>query len=475
MADDTVVDTPSASSQPGTVAGEPREAPKAPKAPKASKASDRTSSPGPSGGARKASRSRKKRSPPKGARFRDRKRRPRQAGSEGPVSDVVAGPVIRDNKAIYAYGNYDEYYGKRHDRFASIDARIEALLEFCGTELFEDKVVLDVGCNTGTIGFQVAALGARRVEAVELDRQLIAKALRHLRWLKSNGHKTLPEAAEEGEKVPWHQRQYAVSCVQGRGQIPYHAKPLRRGALREAMAKAKKIEKALPSVPRPRPDFPYNLEFRAENFFISQAELKRKTSYDVVLLLKVTQWIHVYYGDAGIQELFAKVHRLLRLGGLLVLEAQQWQKYLEKKHIPPSRRSFTNSLGLRPERFPELLGQQGFERQTTVASRKLKNTIFVFRKVATPQAERPPLMDQVFAEQQFLMPRPPKKAKVVPPRFATDGVPKAPQDLEAVSTQSVPAPLVPALAAEVQAADTATPETETVETETPPAKRPRGE
>ncbi|CAL1167455.1 unnamed protein product [Cladocopium goreaui] len=87
---------------------------------------------------------------------------------------------------------------------------------------------------------------------------------------------------------------------------------------------ATKPEKAVPSIASttPRPDFPYNIEFRAENFQLSQLELKRKTSYDVVLLLKITKWIHMMYGDVGIEELFTKCHELLRLGGLLILEAR---------------------------------------------------------------------------------------------------------------------------------------------------------
>ena len=72
---------------------------------------------------------------------------------------------------------------------------------------------------------------------------------------------------EEGEKL-WHQQQYAASCVQGalepferlerlergldagRGHVPYHAKPLKAGALKEAIANAKRMEKVLPSMPQ---------------------------------------------------------------------------------------------------------------------------------------------------------------------------------------------------------------------------------
>eukprot|EP00435_Cladocopium_sp_Y103_P011074 s2877_g2.t2 len=375
---------------------------------------------------RKTRRSGKKRSPQKTSGRRDKnparsRRSGRLPGPANQPSNMVAGPIVRDGKAIYSYGNYDPYYKHRFDRCAEVDPRIQALLQFCGTDIFTDKVVLDVGCNSGFITFLVAALGARRVEGVDVDLTLITRALKHLRWLKQKGYKTMPELPEEGTESdkPWHQEQYAVSCVQGRGHIPYHAKPLKAGALQKAMENARSFEKAVPSMPSttPRPDFPHNIEFRAENFQLSQLELKRKTSYDVVLLLKITKWIHMMYGDVGIQELFAKCHQLLRLGGLLILEAQGWHKYLEKKHQPPKRRAAHLNLSLRPDRFGELLGQQGFEKQTSMSPVALSDAVVIFRKVAKVQAEAPPMMTELFQEQQFLVPRALlKPPKVVPPR-----------------------------------------------------------
>lgn len=120
---------------------------------------------------RKTRRSGKKRSPQKTSGRRDknpaRSRRGRlPSGPANQPSNMVAGPIVRDGKAIYSYGNYDPYYKHRFDRCAEVDPRIQALLQFCGTDIFTDKVVLDVGCNSGFITFLVAALGARRVEGV---------------------------------------------------------------------------------------------------------------------------------------------------------------------------------------------------------------------------------------------------------------------------------------------------------------------
>eukprot|EP00434_Breviolum_minutum_P015232 symbB.v1.2.013427.t1/scaffold946.1/size149779/6 len=109
------------------------------------------------------------------------------------------------------------------------------------------------------------------------------------------------------------------------------------------------------------------------------------------------------YGDYGIAELFKKCHQLLRLGGLLVLEAQPWHKYFEKrkKHQPPStKRNALEQLKLTPDYFTQLLGQQGFEMQMSIAPRRgvtdLRDPVLIFRKVALTQVESPPLMAEIY-------------------------------------------------------------------------------
>ncbi|CAE7815656.1 Mepce [Symbiodinium sp. CCMP2456] len=310
---------------------------------------------------------RRKRSPVKdkpGRRRREREREREQRkgrvlGSEGPARAadqiLVTAPICRESRARYMFGNYDQYYKQRFDRYATVDPRVQGVLLKAGN-IFADKVVLDIGCNTGFITFLVAAMGARQVEGVDIDVTCISRALRYLRWLKQKGYKTLPEEeqpeANEGSRkaevaeaaakeaptadeaaeataaeaeAPWYTKQYPVSYVQSRGHIPYHAKPLEAGALQKALASAKVLEKAVPvknSSAAPRPGFPYNIEFRSENVLYTQVEGNRNVQYDVVLLFRLTKWIHINWGDLGIKRLFTRCNEWLRLGGLLVLEVK---------------------------------------------------------------------------------------------------------------------------------------------------------
>lgn len=44
--------------------------------------------------------------------------------------------------------------------------------------------------------------------------------------------------------------------------------------------------------------------------------------YDTVLCLSTAKWVHLNNGDDGIKRLFRKIFRLLRPGGVFVLESQ---------------------------------------------------------------------------------------------------------------------------------------------------------
>lgn len=43
-----------------------------------------------------------------------------------------------------------------------------------------------------------------------------------------------------------------------------------------------------------------------------------------VFSLNVTKFIHLCFGDGGIQRLFSAIYRLLRPGGRLILQFQVW-------------------------------------------------------------------------------------------------------------------------------------------------------
>lgn len=82
--------------------------------------------------------------------------------------------------------------------------------------------------------------------------------------------------------------------------------------------------------------------------------------FDVVLCLSVTKWIHLNWGDAGIRRAFAVMYNMLDVGGVMLLEAQPWERYRHKVH--KEHRETYHNIKLMPEQFTEYLLSFGFDR-----------------------------------------------------------------------------------------------------------------
>jgi len=328
-----------------------------------------------------------------------------QTSAKSLAGSVVMGPILRHNQTIYAYGNYDQYYAQRHNRFAVVDPRIEALLKARGADFFADKAVLDLGCGDGFLTFLFASLGASRVEGVDIDAALISRALKHLRRLKVEGLDALPKAPEDsisGSRFP-------VSCVQCHGIVPFARKPLVRGLADGPVAHpdgqnadGSEVVAGTQQSSSSKSSFPYNIEFRTENVLVSDIEDRRSQLFDVVVCLKLTKWVHLHWGDDGIKVLLHRCFRLLRPGGVLVLEAQNWTSYCSRKHLTPHARQNHSLIKFRPEEFNTYLVHViGFEKPLTVetpltvegdsanGSAALERPILIFRRPSTPPAAKP--------------------------------------------------------------------------------------
>ena len=55
-------------------------------------------------------------------------------------------------------------------------------------------------------------------------------------------------------------------------------------------------------------------------------------TFDTIVCLSVTKWVHLNGGDEALQALLAKVWRLLAPGGRFLLEPQPWRSYLAAVH-----------------------------------------------------------------------------------------------------------------------------------------------
>lgn len=84
-------------------------------------------------------------------------------------------------------------------------------------------------------------------------------------------------------------------------------------------------------------------------------------TFDVVLLLSVTKWIHLNAGDVGMISLFAYVHSILNPNGHLVVEPQPWSNYARAAKRCAALRPVFKQIKMRPPFTKELINI-GFER-----------------------------------------------------------------------------------------------------------------
>jgi 7SK snRNA methylphosphate capping enzyme len=109
----------------------------------------------------------------------------------------------------------------------------------------------------------------------------------------------------------------------------------------------------LPDPDRHPFDFPYNCSFRREDFVQDEDDVD--ASYDCILCLSVTKWVHFNEGDEGVKRLFRKVFDALAPGGCFVLEFQEWSSYKKKKSLTDTFKRNCAKIKLRPDMFQQHL------------------------------------------------------------------------------------------------------------------------
>ncbi|XP_061396977.1 probable RNA methyltransferase CG1239 [Musca vetustissima] len=203
-------------------------------------------------------------------------------------------------KEKFIYGNYSQYYGYRNKDKDFHDIRLDVFEKH--KELFENKQILDIGCNSGFITMEVAKrFQVKSITGLDIDKHLINQAIKQLTRHK----KSLPLNNE-----------------------------LRR-----------------------EHKFPFNVTFVHGNYVLKDAVLLEieRPQFDVILCLSITKWIHLNFGDDGLKLAFRRMFLQLRPKGIFILEAQPFDNYARRKKM--TEQIFTNYKNMKffPNNFEEYL------------------------------------------------------------------------------------------------------------------------
>ncbi|XP_078439618.1 S-adenosyl-L-methionine-dependent methyltransferases superfamily protein [Wolffia australiana] len=256
-------------------------------------------------------------------------------------------------KESFIYGNYRSYYGYRIDRNVSEDPRLALMKK----EWFEGKDCLDVGCNQGLITISIAKkFGCQKILGVDIDTGLIEAAQWNLRKAARTQSQPL---TSNGERPLDNQ----ITLSPGQGKV---------GPLEGEF----QVNKGL---------LPEQVSFQAAN--ILDTMRSSIEVYDTILCLSVTKWIHLNWGDDGLISLFVKIWRLLRPGGISLLEPQPWSSYTRNRGVSEVAKRNYSQIAFTPDCFRDLLLDKiGFRSMEEISGPSegivtgFKRPIFLLRK-----------------------------------------------------------------------------------------------
>ncbi|KAB5592869.1 7SK snRNA methylphosphate capping enzyme [Ceratobasidium theobromae] len=255
------------------------------------------------------------------------------------------------------YGNYKGYYAKRGNH--SSDPRLKAL----PAGIFDDKRVLDIGCNEGWVTCEIARnYNARNVVGVDVDTELISRAWRHRREV-------------------WSLQKPAEIVGNFTSSIMHGDRPTEQDLDSLHGSSDSYFPDCFPFLFGPIPisaqnsSFPNNVSFYASNW-ANQGCPADQQGYDVVVAFSVTKWIHLHGGDEGIKLFFSRVRDVLLAHtnkispGIFVLEAQPWSGYhsaMRKINLcqPKDQRS-QDRVKINPDEFSNILIELGFSKPQRV-------------------------------------------------------------------------------------------------------------
>ncbi|KAJ3717124.1 Bin3-domain-containing protein [Lentinula raphanica] len=245
--------------------------------------------------------------------------------------------------SLPTHGNYHGYYLKRQ---SVTDPRLELLPE----NTFAGKHVLDIGCNEGWVTCEIAQnWGAHKVVGVDIDDTLVRAAWKRRQVVWSLQEPLFTIEAEAVDKMEVDDSNLIQDCLT-QLQPDYFPASLQHsfGSL-----------PIPPSSIRGKHVFPHNVSFRTADW-TKEPIVEDAAGYDVVVAFSITKWIHLNGGDEGLCAFFRRVYSVIKPGGLLILEPQEWDTYKKAKRMNESLRNTAQTLKLRPSDFESILVGMGF-------------------------------------------------------------------------------------------------------------------
>ncbi|KAK6941484.1 RNA methyltransferase bin3, C-terminal [Dillenia turbinata] len=247
-------------------------------------------------------------------------------------------------KPIFPFGNYRNYYGYRIGPGSEDDPRLKVMRK----EWFEGKDCLDIGCNNGllTITFAIK-FNCKSIVGIDIDGDRIEDAHWHLRKFARQQRGNVPSKGHKSEVS-------VITDVVRCSQL---------ASLDEEKSEILNDQSA--STKRDLFDV---VAFRKENF-VQSWQLPPGRYYDTIMCLSVTKWIHLNWGDEGLITLFVKIWRLLRPGGILILEPQPWDSYVKNYQVSETATANYKSIKIYPQEFQDiLLDKVGFRTVENITS-----------------------------------------------------------------------------------------------------------
>ncbi|XP_017771612.1 PREDICTED: 7SK snRNA methylphosphate capping enzyme-like isoform X2 [Nicrophorus vespilloides] len=313
-------------------------------------------------------------------------------------------PQFKGRDQRYQYGNYNRYYGYRNGH-QELDARLKCFA--LNRDIFEDKDILDIGCNIGHITLSVARdLSARSVVGIDIDERLIAIARKNVKhYVSSNGGGGSGSGAgvsgggsASGVYGGGGGGGVGVGCSSGSNgggvATQMELEPEPATAIRSpttTKTSSRFGEK------RHGKSFPHNVTFVQGNYVLEDDSLLsvEQPQFDTILCLSITKWIHLNWGDAGIKQAFRRMYAQLRPGGKLILEPQNWASYKNKKKLTETIYKNYNSIEFFPGSFTQYLlsPEVGFAKSEILAfpdnsSKGFQRPIQIYTKSTMFPSER---------------------------------------------------------------------------------------